>query len=159
MLQSQKLAATQYVLSERKQAHVGMEPSKTKQTRWEWYRNTFTPCLHFVPFCQLCLVLVICAHWRVVEGSNTAWVCSVCWCAWRSVAGGCNLIATDHGRRGLSYIKKLWSPWAVLSLYGMLKCEFCCELLLLLNMPHMGCLLCGRLWSEKCLFACSYIFI
>ena len=33
--------------------HVGMEASKTNQTRWEWHCNTFTPSLHLVPFCQL----------------------------------------------------------------------------------------------------------
>ena len=27
-----------------------MEPSKTRQTRWEWQHNTFTPSLHLVPF-------------------------------------------------------------------------------------------------------------
>ena len=37
-----------------KQAHVGMEPSKTSQTRWERHYNTFTPSLHLVPFFQLC---------------------------------------------------------------------------------------------------------
>ena len=37
-----------------KQAHVGMEPSKTNQTRWERHHNIFTPSLHLVPFCQLC---------------------------------------------------------------------------------------------------------
>ena len=26
---------------------------------------------------------------------------------------------------------------------GMLECKLCCELLLLLNMAHMGCLVCG----------------
>jgi len=25
-----------------KQAHIGMEPSKTNQTRWEWHHSTFT---------------------------------------------------------------------------------------------------------------------
>ena len=40
--------------SEWKQVHVGMEPSKTNQTRWEWHHNNFTPSLHLVPFCQLC---------------------------------------------------------------------------------------------------------
>ena len=39
--------------SEGKQVHVGMEASKTNQTRWEWHHNTFTPSLHLVPFCQL----------------------------------------------------------------------------------------------------------
>ena len=37
-----------------KQVHVGMEPSKTNQTRWEWHYYTFPPSLHLVPFCQLC---------------------------------------------------------------------------------------------------------
>ena len=40
--------------SEGKQAHLGMEASKTKQTRWEWHHNTFTPSVNLVPFCQLC---------------------------------------------------------------------------------------------------------
>ena len=35
--------------SEWKQAHVGMEPSKTSRTRWE-HHNTSTPSLHLVPF-------------------------------------------------------------------------------------------------------------
>ena len=39
----------------------------------------------------------------------------------------------------------------VLSLYGMLKCELCCELLLLLNIAHMVVLhVHGRLLSEQC---------
>ena len=38
-----------------KQMHVGMEPSQTNQTRWEWHYNTFPPSLHLVPFCQLCI--------------------------------------------------------------------------------------------------------
>ena len=37
-----------------------------------------------------------------MEGSgvgSAAWVCSACYTAWRSrVVGGCNLIATEHGR-------------------------------------------------------------
>ena len=45
---------SQKKFSELKQVHVAMEPSKTKQTRWEWHHNTFTPFLHLVPFCQLC---------------------------------------------------------------------------------------------------------
>ena len=44
-------------VSERKQVHAVMEPSKTSQTRWERHHNTFTPSLHLVPFC---LVLVVC---------------------------------------------------------------------------------------------------
>ena len=37
---------------EEKQVHVGMEASKTNQTRWEWHHNIFTPSLHLVPFCR-----------------------------------------------------------------------------------------------------------
>ena len=33
-----------------KQAHVGMELSKTSHKGWEWHYNTFTPPLHLVPF-------------------------------------------------------------------------------------------------------------
>ena len=32
----------------------------------------------------------------------------------------CNVVATEHGRYGLSCMQKLWSAWAVLGLYGML---------------------------------------
>ena len=37
------------------------------------------------------------------------------------------------------------SVWYV----GSLR-KLCCEILLLLNVADMGCLLCGRLWSEQC---------
>ena len=37
--------------SEWKQADVGIEFSKTNQTRLEWPHNTFTPSLHLLPFC------------------------------------------------------------------------------------------------------------
>ena len=33
--------------SEWKQVPVGMEPSKTSQTKWKWHHNTFTPSCHF----------------------------------------------------------------------------------------------------------------
>ena len=75
-----------------------MKASKTNQTRWEWHYITFTPSLHLVPFCQLCPVFVICSHRRVVEGSGVGGIA-----CWRShVVSGCNLIATEHGRCGLS---------------------------------------------------------
>ena len=70
-----------------KQAHVGMEPSKTSWTRWEWHYNTFTPSLHLVPFSQLCLVFAVCIYRRVVEDSGVGSVtseCSSCWCTWIS---------------------------------------------------------------------------
>ena len=57
-------------LSKGKQAHVGMERSKTSRTRWERHHNTFTPSLHLVPFCQLGFVFVSCVHRRVEEGSG-----------------------------------------------------------------------------------------
>ena len=99
-----------------KQAHVGMEPSKTGQTRWERHCNTFTPSLHLVP------LFVNCVHRRVVEGSwegIVGCVVHACWCAWRVcyVVGGCNVVATEHGRYSLSCMQKLW---AVLGLHGML---------------------------------------
>ena len=67
---SQKMSA--YILklqkrcSECKQAHVGMEPSKTRQTRWEWHQQHF----YTIPtFCAICLVLVH-VHRRMVEGTD-----------------------------------------------------------------------------------------
>ena len=51
------------------------------------------------------------------------------------VVGGCNVVATEHGRYGLSCMQKLWSARAVLGLYGMLGVELCCEILLL-DMAH-----------------------
>ena len=70
----------------------------------------------------------------------------------------CIVCATEHSRYGMSCIQKLWSAQAVLSLYGMLECVLCCEILLLLDMADMNCLLCGRLWNEHdeclvCLFS------
>ena len=59
--------------SHKKQVYVGMKPSKTNQTRWEWHHNTFTPSLHFVKFCchlhkyALCLWAVyIGGLWKAV---------------------------------------------------------------------------------------------
>ena len=45
-----------------KQVHVGMEPSKTSQTRWEWHHNTFIPSLHLVPFCKQCPTKKLSTH-------------------------------------------------------------------------------------------------
>ena len=56
------------------------------------------------------------------------------------VLGGCNAITTEHGRYGLSYMQKLWSAQAVLSLYGMLECKLCLLLLNVADFLHMeGC--------------------
>ena len=59
--------------------------------------------------------------------------------------GGCNTIATEHGRYALSCMQKLWSAQAVLNPYGMLECrsKLCCEILLLLNMADI-------LYAEGC---------
>ena len=57
--------------------------------------------------------------------------------------GGCNAIAIEHGRHGLSCMQKLWSAQAVLNLYGILECKLCCEILLLMNMA-------GILYAESC---------
>ena len=59
----------------------------------------------------------------------------------------CNAIATEHGRCGLSCMQKLWGAQAVLSLYGMLECKLCCEIVLLLNVADV--LYAGRLVSEQ----------
>ena len=110
---------------------------KNQPNKMEWHHNTFTPSLHLVPFCQLCLVLVVSIGelWKAVGWVVLGHIYSACWCAWRvsCVLGGCNAIATKHGRYGLSCMQKLWSAQAVLSLYGMLECKLCCEILLLLN--------------------------
>ena len=37
----------------------------------------------------------------------------------------------------------------MLSFYGMLESDLCYKHLLLLNMAHMGCLVCGTLWSGQ----------
>ena len=43
-------------------AHVGMESSKSNQTRWEWHNSTVSPSLHLVPFCQLCTPKTLYMH-------------------------------------------------------------------------------------------------
>ena len=69
--------------------------------------------------------------------------------AWRvSCVVDCyNAIATEHGKCGLSCMQKLWSAQAVLSLYGMLVCMLCSEIVLLLNVADI--LYAGRLVSEQ----------
>ena len=42
---SVSIAINHKKFSKWKQAHVGMEPSKTSHTRWEQHHNTFTPSL------------------------------------------------------------------------------------------------------------------
>ena len=44
-----------------------LKKKQNSQTRWEWHYNTFTPSLHLVPFCQLC---VCCVHRRVMDGNG-----------------------------------------------------------------------------------------
>ena len=61
--------------------------------------------------------------------------------------GCCNAIATEHGRYGQFCMQKLWNTQAVLSLYGMLECMSCSEIVLLLNMANI--LYAGRLVSEQ----------
>ena len=41
-------------------------------------------------------------------------------------------------------------PMPMLSLYGMLECQLRCELLLLVNMAHMGCLVCRIIIVGQC---------
>ena len=59
-----------------------MEPSKTIQTRWEQYHNTFTPSLHLMPFAKY--ALYGCVHRRVAEVSGLG-------------SAGCVVHADVHG--------------------------------------------------------------
>ena len=87
---------------------------------------------------SLCLVFVM--HKRVVKDSRVgraAWVYSACCCAWRThVVVSCNLIGMADV---VCLVCRSYGAYehAVLSLYGMLECEVCCDILLLLNMAHM----------------------
>jgi len=87
---------------ERKSAHVGMDPSKTNQTRWELHHNTFT--IPTVSCCQLCLV-ISCVPRRVVEGSRmcSVGVCSACWCAW----GVCYVVVAAES--SCYWAREIWS--------------------------------------------------
>ena len=111
-----------------KQVHVGMEPMKTNQSRWEWHHNTFTPSLHLATtytknmlcVCQLCAEEG-CEDSGVGSGS---WVCSASWCAWGpSVVGGCNVVAilSMADMICLACMQKMSSVWAVLDLYDILE--------------------------------------
>ena len=55
---------------EQKQEHVGIEPSKTNQTRWEWHHNTFTTFLyilcHFSNYVLCLLFVCIEGLWKAV---------------------------------------------------------------------------------------------
>ena len=85
--------------------HVGMEPSKTNQTRWEQHHNNFTPSLHLVPFCQLCFVFVVFIGglWKAV-----GWVVLGVECMLMCMGGElcCGRLQcscyTENGRYGLS---------------------------------------------------------
>ena len=70
--------------SEGKQAHVGMEASKTNQTRWEsmtpqHFHTIPTSCAISPPLTQICYVFASCVQRRVVEGSGVGIVVGV-WC-------------------------------------------------------------------------------
>ena len=123
-------------LSEWKQEHVGIDGTLKKPTKLD--RNDTTIFCAILPTIYPCVVLAICVHRRVVEGSGVGragWVCSACWCAWRShVVIGCNLIATAWA----------WQTWSFLhaesveymsggELVYHVGSESCCELSLLLT--------------------------
>jgi len=125
-----------------------MEPSITYQTRLEWHHNTFTPSLHLMPFCchlhkyALCLLVVRRGLWKAASVVGSAG--SACWCVWWVWVHGCN-VATCPVCRNCRVYEQCWICMVYL---------VCCEILLLLNMADMGCLLCGRLWSEP-----SWVFV
>ena len=52
--QTKKMTGTSHKKVSERKAHVGMRPSKTRQTRWEQHHNTFTPSLHLVLFRKVC---------------------------------------------------------------------------------------------------------
>ena len=84
------IVKSQKDFSEQKQAHVGMEPSKTSQTRWEWHHITFTPSLHLVPFCQRCALHLLYAQ----KGCGRQWS-GKCW-----VCSACIVVTTKHSKDG-----------------------------------------------------------
>ena len=84
-----------------------------------------------------------------MEGSGVVipgGVYSACLCVWRLsyVVDSCIVVATKHGQD-----KTIECMSSAVSLYSMLECKLCCEILLLLDMADIDCL-CGRLWSEQC---------
>ena len=60
--------------SEWKQAHIGMEPSKTNQTKWNDTTTLIIP-IHLVPFCQVWFAFVRCVHRSI--------------CSWVGGSAGC----------------------------------------------------------------------
>ena len=91
--------------------HVGMQASKTNQTRWEsmtpqHFHTIPTSCAILPPLTQICYVFVSCVQRRVVEGSGVgSGGCVVHF----DVHGSelcCGLLQcscyTKHGRYGLS---------------------------------------------------------
>ena len=92
--------------SECKQAQVGMEPSKISQQ----HHNTFTSSLHLVPFCYLCLrLLVVCIGglWKAVGRVLLGVWCMLMCVESVYVVGGCSVVAIEHGRYSLSCMQKL----------------------------------------------------
>ena len=93
--------------------------SALSKTRWEWHHNTFTPSLHLVPFCQLCLLFAICAvEWVVLYG----YVVHV------DVLGEVMLwVTTKHSKCST---QKLWSAeqcWVCIAYWSVsYAMNFCC---------------------------------
>ena len=73
--------------------HVKMEPSKTRQTKWEQHHDTFTPSLHLAPFC----LVLVCVHMAALASVATAHVHVDVHGGISCVVGCCNAIATEHG--------------------------------------------------------------
>ena len=120
--------------SEGKQAHVGMEASKTNQTRWKsmtpQHLHTIpTSCAILPPLGQICYAFVSCVQKRVVEGS----VVESAGCVVHADVHGkwvmlCN-VYTEHGRYGLSclYAETLVYEQCWVCVHGMLEFKLCCE--------------------------------
>ena len=131
-----------------KQPH---DETKTNQTRWEWHHNTFPPSLHLMPFLlpltQICFMFVSCVKRRVVEGSGLG-------------SGECVVHVDVHVewvmlwvaamvlpvRRNCGVHEQCWICMVCWCLSYVVKFYF---------MADVGCLLCGKLWSEHWV-SCSF---
>ena len=109
--------------------------------------GSVTILIHLVP-------CVSCVHRKFLEGSGVGsggCVVHACRCAWEWVmlhVGGCNVVATEHGRCDLCCIQKLWSAWTVLSLYGSQSVSYLLKFYCCWTWQIWIVILCGRLLSE-----------
>ena len=96
--QKKKQEQVTKTFSKWKHVHVGMEPSKTSQTRWEWHCNTFTPS-HWSNEYKLFVIHVFC-EWcdgatltipTVQKSSEGSYHCVISNCAGTSTSNPAKL--------------------------------------------------------------------